>query len=113
MMFIKFSILLLYRRIFPHKTFHKYLLATGLIILSWAVATFFLDIFTCTPVAYQWDKTIKGTCINYGTVTFAVGITNVVVDFILLGLPLPILWGLQMSGRKKFLLFLLLGAGSS
>ena len=51
--------------------------------------------------------------VNNGTVTFAVGITNVVVDFILLGLPLPILWGLQMSGRKKFLLFLLLGAGSS
>lgn len=112
-LFIKYSILLLYRRVFPGKTFRKFLIATALVVTAWALAAFFSDVFTCYPIEYQWDTTIDGTCIDYGKVTLGIGIANVIIDFILLGLPLPILWKLQMSTRRKILLFFTLGAGSS
>ena len=110
---IKYSILLLYRRVFPGQTFYKYLIATALLIMAWALAAFFCDTFTCYPIESQWDSSVEGTCIDYGTVTFIMGIANVIIDFILLGLPLPILWKLQMSTRRKILLSFTLGAGSS
>lgn len=112
-LFIKCSILLLYHRIFTSRTFHKFLIITGLVITAWALAAFFGDTFMCYPVESQWDTSVKGTCIDYGKVTLGIGIANVMIDFILLCLPLPILWRLQMSTRRKVLLSFTLGAGSS
>ncbi|KAH9906894.1 hypothetical protein F4778DRAFT_723921 [Xylariomycetidae sp. FL2044] len=112
-LFIKYSILLLYQRIFPGRSFHKFLLATALVILAWALAAFFCDTFTCYPIESQWEPSIPGRCINYGTVTFVIGIANVIIDFILFVLPLPILWKLQMSTWRKILFSFALGAGSS
>lgn len=112
-LFIKYSILLLYHRVFPSQTFRKYLVATGVMIMAWALAAFFSDTFTCFPIESQWDSSINGTCIDYGAVTLGIGIINVIIDFILLGLPLPILRNLQMSTRRKVLLAFTLGAGSS
>lgn len=112
-MLIKYSILLLYNRVFPGRTFRKLLIATAVVVTSWTLTAFFGSTFTCYPVEYQWDKSIKGSCIDYGKLTLAIGIANVIIDFILLGLPLPILWKLQMSTRRKILLFFTLGAGSS
>ncbi|KUI54152.1 hypothetical protein VP1G_01616 [Cytospora mali] len=110
---IKYSILLLYHRIIPGKTFRKFLITTALVVTAWALAAFFSNTFTCYPVEAQWESSIKGTCSNYGTISFGIGIANVVIDFILLGLPLPTLWKLRMSTRRKVLLFFTLGAGSS
>ncbi|KUI69725.1 hypothetical protein VM1G_04787 [Cytospora mali] len=110
---IKFSILLLYHRIIPGKTFRNFLITTALLVTAWALAAFFTNTFTCYPVEAQWDRTIKGTCRNYGTISLGIGIANVIIDFILLGIPLPTLWKLQMSTRRKVLLFFALGAGSS
>lgn len=112
-LFIKYSILLLYHRVFPGKTFRKFLITTALVATAWALSAFFGDVFTCYPVESQWDSAIKGTCIDYGKVTIGIGVANVIIDFILLGLPLPILWKLHMSARRKVLLFFTLGAGSS
>lgn len=81
--------------------------------MAWGLAAFFGDTFTCYPVEKQWDTTIPGRCIDYGAITLGIGIINVIIDFILLGLPLPILWNLQMSTRRKVLLAFTLGAGSS
>lgn len=110
---IKYSILLLYHRVFPGRTFRNFLIVTAVVVTAWALAAFFCDTFTCYPIESQWDTSIKGTCIDYGEVTLGIGIANVIIDCVLLVLPLPILWKLQMSPRRKVLLFFTLGAGSS
>ncbi|KAK4031578.1 hypothetical protein C8A01DRAFT_51390 [Parachaetomium inaequale] len=109
---IKTSILLLYHRIFPNQTFRKALLVLGALIFAWAMAAFFLSILTCVPVESSWDITIQGRCINYGTVTLVIGIFNILMDFIILVYPMPMLWKLQMPRRRKILLSFAFGAGS-
>lgn len=65
------------------------------------MAAFFPSIFSCYPVEKSWDSSIPGYCINYGTVTLVIGILNVIFDFAILGLPMPMLWKLRMSTRRK------------
>lgn len=88
------------------------LVGVAVFIMAWAVAAFFAGIFACYPIAANWDVTVKGVCIDYGTVTLVIGIANVAVDFVMLSLPMPQLWKLQMSTRRKVLLSFTVSAGS-
>ncbi|OTA93718.1 hypothetical protein M434DRAFT_395395 [Hypoxylon sp. CO27-5] len=108
---IKFSILFLYHRIFPATRFRNALFIIGAIVTAWAIQAFFLSIFNCYPISVAWDHGIKGTCIDYGTVTLITGIINIIIDFILLAAPMPLLWNLQMPRRKKILLSCVFAAG--
>lgn len=108
---VKFSILLLYRRIFPSRQFRKGLLGVFAVVVGWFFASLFCSIFNCYPISKSWDPSISGFCINYGTVTLVIGISNILIDFTLLGLPMPLLWGLKMSTRKKVLLTSMFAVG--
>lgn len=101
---IKCSILLLYRRIFPVSWFRKALLGLAVFILAWYLITFFCGVLTCIPVQAVWDVTVKGRCIHYGQVTLAFGVCNIATDFIMLGLPLPLVWRLQMPLQRKIII---------
>lgn len=95
------AVLFLYHRIFPGKTFRNVLLVAGAIVFSWAMAAFFPSIMSCYPVEKAWDSSIPGRCIDYGIVTLVIGILNVIMDFAILSLPMPLLWKLRMSARRK------------
>lgn len=112
MVCVKCSILMLYYRIFrleePQK---RALIALAVFIVIWALTAFFCSIFLCYPIESSWNPTIDGTCIDYGQVTLVIGILNVIVDFALLAIPIPIVWGLYMPTRRKFLLSLTFSVG--
>ncbi|KAI1384251.1 uncharacterized protein F4822DRAFT_434190 [Hypoxylon trugodes] len=101
---VKLSIIFLYHRIFPGKRFRNVLIVIAGIVSSWVFAAFFASIFSCYPVEKSWDSSIPGKCIDYGTVTLAIGIINVLLDFLILGTPMHRLWKLHMSTRRKVLL---------
>lgn len=65
------------------------------------MAAFFPSLFSCFPVEKSWDDSISGHCIDYGQVTLVIGILNVILDFAILSLPMPLLWKLHMSTRRK------------
>lgn len=75
------------------------------------MAAFFPSIFSCYPIEKTWDSTIAGRCIDYGIVTLAIGILNVIMDFAILGLPMPLVWKLRMSTRRKAYLSAIFGVG--
>jgi hypothetical protein len=65
----KFSILLQYLRIFPYRLFRILCLSLMAFIFAWSCWTVIGAIFFCTPVAFFWDKSIKGgTCLSKWTV---------------------------------------------
>ena len=71
--------------------------------MAYSAAQFFGDIFQCTPVNYLWDKTVSGGhCIDFGILVIVGGVVNTVTDVVMLILPMPVLWKLQMSTRKKW-----------
>ena len=101
---IKASILYLYRRIFPQKWFRNALIATGSFNLMWFIAAFFGTIFQCVPISLLWDLETPGYCINYHDGVLAFGGITVATDFLILVLPIPLVWRIQISRRKKWLI---------
>ena len=63
-----------------------------------------LSIFQCSPVQKQWDFAVPGHCYSlYGTF-IGVTVPNVFIDLLLLILPVPMLWKLQIKTTKKLAL---------
>ncbi|KAL9053671.1 MAG: hypothetical protein Q9162_004622 [Coniocarpon cinnabarinum] len=61
-----------------------------------------LCVFTiCRPFKAMWDKTIPGHCGDIMNAMFATAVINTVEDLLVVIMPLPILWNLQVSQRKK------------
>ncbi|KAM0802244.1 hypothetical protein BDR22DRAFT_778699, partial [Usnea florida] len=104
--FIKFSILFFYRRIFPA---NKFRIATyallGTIAAIW-ITSALLSVLPCTPVSYNWDRTQQGGhCIgNPSYFTVGISVPNIVTDILILLLPLPVTWKLQLRPKKKLAL---------
>ncbi|KAI1822703.1 hypothetical protein F4861DRAFT_540750 [Xylaria intraflava] len=101
----KTTILLLYLRLFRiHRPFRvtTYLLITY--IWLWGISEVIVAISQCIPIAYQWDKTIDGHCIDQLSYYRWVSVPNVIHDVVMLILPLPMVWSLQIDLRQKLAL---------
>ena len=100
--FIRLSVVLFYYRIFGRDRWFKiHLLITSAILIAWFIAFTVLAVFQCVPGARQWDYSIPGHCYRlYGTFV-GVTIPNIFVDVLLLVLPLPMFWKLQIKLKKK------------
>lgn len=100
---IKTSLLLLYYRIFGVVRWFRWLLAVAwTIVLLYYVIALFIAIFECTPVAYYWNKSIAGgTCINQNRFYRWNGVANLLIDFMILSLTLPMVWRLNLEIRQK------------
>jgi len=72
----------------------------GIVAAFW-VAALTTSLTLCKPIALQWDKTLNGTCGNIGTAELAVAAINMVLDVVIVCLPLPVIWKLQMPVQKK------------
>ena len=109
---IKVSILCLYARIFPQKWFKYILWAVGVFCVAYTVAQFLADVLQCVPLDKLWDPTVAGACINFESVIISGGILNIVTDFMILTLPMPLVWQLQVPTAKKRTLSIMFGIGA-
>lgn len=62
-------------------------------------------------MAKQWDTSLKGHCIQTQPFYFALGGTSIALDFIIIALPLPVLWKLQLRTKQKVFLAALFALG--
>ncbi|PWY72291.1 hypothetical protein BO70DRAFT_320500 [Aspergillus heteromorphus CBS 117.55] len=69
-------------------------------VLNQLAFTFVLT-FACWPVAKQWDNSIPGVCMNTIASYYVTGLG---FDIIIIALPLPVLWKLQLRLRQKIAL---------
>ncbi|KAK1978325.1 integral membrane protein [Colletotrichum cereale] len=66
----------------------------------------------CLPISSFWDpRTPKPRCLNQRKIFIADLSLAIMTDFVILVLPIPLLWGLRMPLRKKLKILTLLGAG--
>ncbi|KAL8853013.1 MAG: hypothetical protein Q9221_002161 [Calogaya cf. arnoldii] len=100
---IKTSLILLYYRIFGVVRWFRLLLAAvGAIVLLYFVVCLFVAVFECKPVAFYWDKSIEnGTCIDQNQFYRWHGVANLLIDFLIWSLTLPVVWRLHMTLRQK------------
>ncbi|KAI9835242.1 MAG: hypothetical protein M1838_005354 [Thelocarpon superellum] len=109
---VKISIVLFFYRIFPTVRFRRTCLVVIGCYLAWFIAIIVLDIFQCKPIAYQWDKSLHGECVSPRTFFVGNGVTNVVLDFMILLLPMPMIWKLHQSRANKVALTATFALGS-
>ena len=58
-------------------------------------------LLNCRPIEVFWNPAAPGTCANLQAAWLGIGLTNLVVDAVIVVLPLPVLWGLHMDVRRK------------
>ncbi|KAI8631140.1 hypothetical protein F5Y19DRAFT_425215 [Xylariaceae sp. FL1651] len=99
--FLKLSILSFYGHIFPQRPFHYWLWGVATLVAAWDISFTFATIFQCYPISYAWDTNQPGYCINYGNSQLASGVINIITDFLILAMPIPLVWKLNISKHKK------------
>ena len=72
------------------------------LVVCWGILAGTCTWAFCSPIAYNWDTTIPGGhCIDRDALFLAVGIIDVIGDFLLFLLPLPTVWKLQVPRASK------------
>lgn len=95
--FSKISILLLYSNVFAVPFVIWTARGAITFIALWALGTIMAGCLICRPFAMNWDQTIPGGHCGNQVLSFTVtGILNLVTDLMVLTLPLPYLYKLQM-----------------
>ncbi|KAI1092952.1 hypothetical protein F5B19DRAFT_179338 [Rostrohypoxylon terebratum] len=101
--FVKFSILALYWRVFNSSSSIKVpisIIASA--VLMWGIAVFFLTLLQCIPTRGIWDKSIQASCnVDSEKFLFAISIPNILIDITLLLLPIPYVIKLNLSKNQK------------
>ncbi|KAI1452858.1 hypothetical protein F4805DRAFT_470518 [Annulohypoxylon moriforme] len=110
--FVKSSILIFYMNIFYGKPFKIASQVVLGIVVSWTVAFFFANLFTCYPItpfieAFYHNKCVDGLALWYG-----MAISDILIDVIILVMPIPMVFQLQLPLKQKLgvLVMFLLGA---
>ena len=86
--------------------------AVMLLVVAFRTSTIIRMFFLCSPLAFYWDKSIEGgTCLNNSATSLSVSIINLVLDLIVVALPMPMLWGLQVTTSKTMGLTAVFGIG--
>lgn len=102
--FSKIAILLLYVRVFTTRnrmfTILSYLM--GFVITATCLVNAFMAIFQCTPVRRAWDTSVtEGSCIDNLAFERYTAIPNVVTGAIMLAMPMPLIWELNIAVAAK------------
>ena len=74
------------------------------IVATWMTAFFFAQVFQCgdNPTLF-WtsSKVLAEYCGRYKEIQLGHAVSDVIVDLIILTIPIPIIWKLQMSLSQK------------
>ena len=102
---VKTSLLLFYFRLFYSPRLRMATYAVGALIWSYFIASTIVDINVCTPPRSFWLKTTQPDmphhCINYNAFFLFGSVYDTFTNLIVLILPLPTVWHLQINTRKK------------
>ena len=107
---VKISVLLFYRRIFGTRKFGIALMVVGVVVVLWTIAFFFATLLQAWPISFNW--THIGTPTDFPVMYWVCAATDIFLDVITLALPLPMIWGLQMSQKRKWMVTGIFGLGA-
>ncbi|KAF6217677.1 hypothetical protein HO133_006779 [Letharia lupina] len=100
----KLTILAFYRRIFPIAELRLILIVMTTVVVMYTTAVSTLIIFQCRPIRKFWEFELPGYCINPKNNLAVSGSVNTLLDFMIVCLPVPLLWRLRTSTRQKSIL---------
>lgn len=112
MMAIRVSVLFFYLRVFSYPTFRKLVYAMMALTTACTIAFIFGTFLRCTPIAYNWDRSIPGGhCGDVRLFIYFNAASSIILDLMIWVLPIPILLGLGFNRRKKYALYFVFSLG--
>ncbi|KXG50857.1 uncharacterized protein PGRI_064290 [Penicillium griseofulvum] len=112
-LFVKIALLSILTRIFsPYRGKVWFIYIFLGCLCCYYIVALIVKIRMCDPIPRYWlgDK-VEGTCLDQTAALIADSVISVVSDLIILILPLPLTWSLQMSRNRKLRVMGILGAG--
>lgn len=101
--FTKLAVLLFYKCIFTNSRV-VYLIWTMIVLVkAWTVIFFFTNLLQCYPISVNWTGwgAAVNSCIDTNTMFLAQAWSDIFTDVMILSLPLPSIWRLQMPRPRK------------
>ncbi|KAL4798253.1 hypothetical protein BDV19DRAFT_386537 [Aspergillus venezuelensis] len=101
--FPKLSALFFYARVFKtnNRIFTINLWLAGSLTAAWLLSAWISTGLECRPLAKAWDPALPGSCINTYAWYLATAIISSLIDLHILLLPVPSIWRLQISLRRR------------
>ncbi|KAL1960393.1 hypothetical protein VTO42DRAFT_7692 [Malbranchea cinnamomea] len=107
----KVSILLFFLSLRPGGRYSKVIYGVMAICIGLCISVTFADLFQCKPLGKAWYGDTPGKCIDQLLFFRSTAIINIVLDFVLLFLPMPLLWRVQRPLRQRIALVLIFCVG--
>ncbi|KAM3074407.1 hypothetical protein ACMFMG_002786 [Clarireedia jacksonii] len=98
---IKSSILVFYMNIFRGNVFVISARVMLAIVFTWTVSFFFANLFTCYPITPFVEQFYGHTCMNTVPMWYAMSISDMIVDILILLLPIPMVLQLKLRPKQK------------
>ncbi|KAK2734681.1 hypothetical protein FQN55_002544 [Onygenales sp. PD_40] len=106
MTLVKLSIISSYLRISATETsklFHRLSWATLVLVSIWGLF--------CRPLHHYWTALTDETCIKESKSMLGATVSNIITDLIVLALPIPTFWRLQLPMRERLVLITMMSLG--
>lgn len=110
-LFVKLSILSFYLRFSIDRAFRLAVYLVMFVTVGYTVPNAILFLYICKPMAFYWDWTLQGTCVDQQAVFDAANILNMTTDYMILLLPIWMLRPLRAPLLKKIGIALVLMTG--
>lgn len=112
----KLSVLSFYLGLFKvHKTFGRVCRGLMGLVTAWSLAVILLTVFQCDPIREAWEGPIDHnavrSCINIKASWYGTGVSNIILDVMVVLLPMTVIRSLQVSMRQKLQLCGILSLG--
>ncbi|KAL1864881.1 hypothetical protein Daus18300_007448 [Diaporthe australafricana] len=108
----KISLLALYLRVFPTRWINLTARYGIAVMVVQETIFYFLILLRCAPISANWDIRQSGRCLNLNAIGFAGALLGIAEHFAILVMPLPELWKLKLSKRKRIMLAFVFSLGS-
>jgi hypothetical protein len=81
------------------------------LVSLFALATTIASVYQCVPIKKAWTKVKRGHCYNLVDAWYSNAVFSIVTDFIILFLPMHMVYKLQRTKQEKLLLYAVFGVG--
>ncbi len=109
---MKLSFLILFYRVFGVNRYFRWAVYSVLgIWTAYAITNTLIIIFQCTPVYKAWDLEVNGYCLDLVKLGVSSGYINIFTDLLILILPIPMVWSLQLSSGVRLAVVAIFATG--
>ena len=99
--FAKASILVLYMRIFTQRLFRICGQVMLGLVAAWTITFFLTSLLQCLPITPLIEPFYGNKCVDTIPLWYAGSISDIIIDFMILGMPIPSVLKLQLPTKQK------------